>query len=101
FTENASKNHLLSSIAGELDANELQQAWQYIEKVAAPSQRTALSLRWCLAQPHVASVLLGASSAQQLQQSLNCFANFSVNDGDLQFLQDYLPKGIFNTHRTF
>jgi voltage-dependent potassium channel beta subunit len=39
---------------------------------------THLALAWCLKNPHVSSVILGASKVQQLQENLKCFEAISA-----------------------
>lgn len=72
--------------------------WAIIEEAAAIAERTGawigeVALRWLLERPGVGSVLLGARTARQLQQSLAA-AEHKMSEGDLARLTMVSAPGL-------
>lgn len=58
-------------VVGQEDEHRLQRAQRFAELAAELGERPApLAIAWCLRNPHVSSVILGASSVAQLQENL-------------------------------
>ena len=52
-----------------------------------------MALAWLLKDDRITSVLVGASSADQLDNSIDCLANTSFTAGELQAIESILAKG--------
>lgn len=75
-----------------------ERVWKIIDEAAAIAERTGawigeVALRWLLERPGVASVLLGARSAQQLRQSL-AVAEHKISESDLDRLTMLSAPGL-------
>lgn len=72
--------------------------WGIVEAAAAIAERTGVwigevALRWLLERPGVGSVLLGARTAEQLQQSLAA-AEYEISESDLDRLTMISAPGL-------
>jgi L-glyceraldehyde 3-phosphate reductase len=52
-----------------------------------------LALAWCLRDPRVTSVLIGASSVDQLENSLGALEKLDFTDGELAEIDEYAVEG--------
>jgi L-glyceraldehyde 3-phosphate reductase len=55
-----------------------------------------MALAWCLRQPQVTSVLIGASSTAQLDDNLACLQNLSFSESELQAIEPHAVDGALN-----
>lgn len=54
-----------------------------------------MALSWCLRNPEVTSVIVGASSLSQIKENISCIDNVSFNESEIMeidFLLNQLPK---------
>lgn len=51
-----------------------------------------MALAWCLRRPEVSSVLIGASSTEQLMANIDCLNNLSFSEACLQTIDSLLSK---------
>ena len=58
-------------VVGNSEERRLQRAQRFVQVAAQLGEKTApLAIAWCLRNPHVSSVILGASGTGQLQENL-------------------------------
>ncbi|KHF40935.1 aldo/keto reductase [Halalkalibacter okhensis] len=59
----------------------------------------ALALQYCLASPVVASVVAGASSAEQVKDNIRSIQSYDVTAGDIALLKDITKQDRYEQHR--
>ena len=58
-----------------------------------------LALAWCLRDPRVTSVLIGASSVAQLEENVGALANLEFSDSELEEIEGLAVEGNINIWR--
>ena len=58
-------------MVGQSEERRLERAQRFVDVATALGEKPApLAIAWCLRNPHVSSVILGASTTAQLQENL-------------------------------
>jgi L-glyceraldehyde 3-phosphate reductase len=84
---------------GALDASGINE--DILEKVRALNELAKyreqslaqMSLAWVLKDPRITSVIIGASKAEQVIDSVRCLRNITFNDQELKTIEDILLEG--------
>jgi aryl-alcohol dehydrogenase-like predicted oxidoreductase len=67
------------------------------EKVARPM--TEIAVQYCLAQPAVSSVVIGASSPEQVKNNARAVQSQRLSKEEISLLQDFTRADVYQEHR--
>ncbi|WP_062356111.1 aldo/keto reductase [Bacillus kwashiorkori] len=78
---------------------ELTEVLAQLKEIAQSRSITSLSLQYVLANPAVASCVVGASSVKQLIENITAFSEQAFTASELQLIQSITKANIYEHHR--
>jgi aryl-alcohol dehydrogenase-like predicted oxidoreductase len=69
------------------------------EKVAKERPMTEIALQYCLAQPAVASIVMGASSPKQVKNNARAVQSQKLSNEEIMLLQELTRTDVYQDHR--